>query len=379
MKLTAKVKLQPTSEQFPLLLSTLERANEACNAASDWAWENQTFRQFSLHKALYHSIKAEFSLSSQVVVRCFAKVADAYNLDKKCKRSFRPRGGFPYDSRILSWRIKDRETAHVSIWTLNGRESIPFVCGDRDWQLLQTQSGESDLVYRDGTFYLFTTCEVEEPELQDFSEFLGVDLGVTNIAVDSDGGVYAPPKSHVNSVRHKNRRLRKKLQSKGTKSAKRRLKKRSKKEARFAEDVNHCISKRIVAKAQDTGRGVAVEELGGIRDRVTVRRHQRATHHSWSFNSLRFKIEYKAALAGVPVVPVDPRNTSRTCPNPECGHVSKSNRQSQSSFRCVVCGFAGFADHIAAINIGRRAAVNQPHAVSAKAHSPEHLTASSVL
>ena len=138
------------------------------------------------------------------------------------------------------------------------------------------------------------------------------------------------------------------------------MKKRRRKEARFARDVNHSISKRIVAKAKDTAHGIALEELGGIRERVTVRRRQRATLHSWSFHDLRAKIEYKAALSGVPVVMVDPRNTSRTCPS--CGCIDKRNRPSQSSFLCVVCGFAGVADHIAAGNIARRAAVDLPHA-----------------
>lgn len=345
-----------------MLLVTLETANAACNAMSEWAWEHRKFGQYALHKAVYHRIRAEFRLSAQMVVRAIAKVTDAYKLDQKRRRRFNARGAFPYDSRILSWRLKDRASAHVSIWTVGGRHSIPFVCGDRDWELLQTQSGESDLVYRDGTFYIFTACEVEEPEPEDFGEFLGVDLGVKNIAVDSDGEVYAPAHAHVNSVRHKYRRLRQKLQKKGTKSAKRLLKKRRRKERRFAEDVNHCISKRIVVKAQGTGRGIALENLTGIRDRVTVRRRQRATHHSWGFASLRAKIEYKAALLGIPVVAVDPRNSSRTCPT--CGHIAKANRPVQSTFRCVECGYAGFADHIAAVNISRRAAVNQPDAVA---------------
>jgi IS605 OrfB family transposase len=190
---------------------------------------------------------------------------------------------------------------------------------------------------------------------------LGVDLGVTNIAVDSDGTIHSA--SHVNNVRFRHRRLRSRLQAKGTRSAKRRLKKLSGREHRFAKDTNHCISKKLVAKAKDTGRAIALETLGGIRNRVTVRRVQRATLHSWSFFQLRAFVEYKAQRAGVPVVLVDPRNTSRTCP--KCGHIDKANRKSQSAFSCVVCGFSGLADHIAAVNISRRAVVNLPIVVRA--------------
>jgi IS605 OrfB family transposase len=136
------------------------------------------------------------------------------------------------------------------------------------------------------------------------------------------------------------------------------LKQLSGTESRFARDVNHRISKRLVAKAKDTNRAIALEDLQGIRERVTVRRSQRATLHSWAFFQLRTFVTYKAKQVGVPVFLVDPRNTSRTCP--ACGHVDKANRPSQPKFSCVVCGYAGLADHIAAVNIGRRAAVNPP-------------------
>src|SRR5690606_26473738 len=135
-------------------------------------------------------------------------------------------------------------------------------------------------------------------------EFLGVDLGIRNIASDSDGEVFSG--DHVNGLRHRYARIRQRLQKKGTKSAKRLLKKRRHKEARFATDVNHRVAKMLVAKAKVTGRGIALEHLKGIRDRITVSKAQRRTHHSWAFHQLRSFIEYKARLAGVPVVLVNP-------------------------------------------------------------------------
>jgi putative transposase len=137
------------------------------------------------------------------------------------------------------------------------------------------------------------------------------------------------------------------------------LKRRSRKEKRFAKDVNHQIAKELVERAKDTGRGIALEELKGIRDRVTVRRAQRRQHSSWAFSDLRFKIEYKARLHGVPVVFADPRNPSRTCSI--CGCIDKHNRKDQATFLCVACGFSAYADTNAATVIGRKAAVNRPH------------------
>jgi len=126
----------------------------------------------------------------------------------------------------------------------------------------------------------------------DIEDYLGVDLGIKNIACDSEGTVYSA--KHLLNVRHRYRRLRKKLQAKGIKSAKRLLKKMSGRESRFANDVNHCISKKLVKRAKDSGRGLALEDLTHIRTRVTVRRKQRDQLHSWSFADLREKIEYKA-------------------------------------------------------------------------------------
>jgi len=237
--------------------------------------------------------------------------------------------------------------------------SIPFVAGERQMQLLQTRLGETDLLYHRGNWYLLATCDVQEPDPQDVDDVLGIDLGVTNIATDSDGTIYSG--STVKGVRYRQRRLRNKLQKKGTLSAKRRLRQLSGQEARFAKDVNHTISKRIVREAQRTKRGIALEDLKNIRTRVRARKSQRTVLHSWSFFQLQACIAYKAALAGVGVVLVDPRNTSRTCP--ACGHIDKANRPNQATFRCVSCGCAGHADTIAAENIRvlGRAAVMQPH------------------
>lgn len=353
MKLNAQVKLLPTPEQAQALKHTLETANAACDFVSARAWNEQVFRKYDLHHLCYQDVRNRFNLSAQVAVRVIAKVAYAYKLDKMNRRKFKPTGSIAFDDRILSWRMDD---ATISIWTMDGRHRIPFVCGKRQWEMLTARQGESNLSVFRGRFFLSATCELEEPELIETTDTLGVDLGVKNIAVDADGEIHSA--SHINNVRYRHGRLRAKLQAKGTRAAKRKLKRLSGKEHRFAKDTNHRISKQVVAKAKDTKRAIALENLNGIRQRVTVPRRQRATLHSWAFYQLRQFVEYKAKRAGIPVVLVDPRNTSRTCP--ECEYVHKANRKSQSEFTCVACGFAGFADHIAAINIGRRAAVSQP-------------------
>lgn len=267
----------------------------------------------------------------------------------------------PFDDRCLSWQL-DRKT--VSIWTTAGRQAMPFACSDTQLATLRAhRQGESDLIHRDGMWFLYATCDVPDAPLIDPCGFLGVDLGIANIATTSDGTVFAG--KGLNRVRHRNQRLRQKLQAKRTKSATRILKKRNRKEARFATDTNHVISKRIVTEAERTGRGIALEDLTGIRRRVRLRKPQRVTLHSWAFAQLGQFIAYKAVHAGLPVVYVDPAYTSQGCSS--CGHTERANRPNQSTFGCQSCGFSEHADRNAARNIASRgvsgwAAVMQPYA-----------------
>ena len=150
-------------------------------------------------------------------------------------------------------------------------------------------------MWRDGNWFLYATCDVPEAGQYEPDGFLGVDLGIVNIATTSDGRVMAG--RQVNRYRARQLGLRRKLQAKGTRSAKRRLMKRARKEARFAAAVNHRIAKRIVTEAERTGRGIALEDLTGIRARVRLRKPQRVTLHSWAFAQLGPFIAYKARRA----------------------------------------------------------------------------------
>jgi putative transposase len=358
MKLVAQIKLLPTTEQAQALASTLEACNRAANWVSKVAWDQKVFRNYDLRSRTYGQVKAEFGLSAQPAQHVIKKVADACRHNRSTRRRFRPLAAQPFDDRYLSWQLAQQT---VSIWTVCGRlKDVRFTCGAHQRRLLATRRGESDLLFRDGCWLLLATCEVPEQPQQSPVGMLGVDLGIVNIATTSDGTRYCG--SHVNRVRHRNRRLRQKLQRKGSKSAKRLLRKRRRTESRFAADVNHVISKRIVAEAVRTGRGITLEHLKGIHSRVRLRKPQRATLHSWSFDQLGGFIDYKARRAGVRVVFVDPSFTSQQCSR--CGHIDRDNRPDQSTFQCCRCGFAEHADVNAAVNLKVRgwAAVNPPNA-----------------
>ncbi|MDV5147996.1 transposase [Streptomyces sp. SBC-4] len=371
MKLVVQVKLLPTPAQATALEATLRACNEAASWVGEVAFERGEFRNFALRKHTYEPVKDRWRLGAQAAQHVIKKTCDAYatlranlkagNLGRPRSKSyrraigkpiaFRPQGAQPYDDRMLSWQTAERT---VSIWTTGGRmKGVAFTASPEQLAALALyRKGESDLLERDGMWFLHATCEVPEARRNtDPVDFLGVDLGIVNIATTSDGQITAG--RELNRYRLRERGLRAKLQMKNTPSAKRRMRKRRRKEARRARDINHKIAKRVVAEAERTGRGIALEDLGGIRERVRLRKPQRATHSSWSFAQLGAFIAYKARRAGVPVVYVDPAYTSRTCA--ECGHIDKANRVSQAFFACRNCGFVDHADRNSSRNIRARA------------------------
>ena len=353
---TVLVRLEAGVAERDALLRTVETMNRACDAIGEVAFRERCRGRTRLHSLTYRMAREQFGLSAQMAVRAIGKVGGAYVRDPSHKPTFRRRGSVPYDPRILSWKGEDRE--RVSLLTLDGRREFRVRWSEYGRQAVARGRlrGEADIVYRDGAFYLCLVVESHDPPPYTPVGVLGVDLGVVNLAVDSDGATYKA--DGVDRVRVSMDRIRARLQRAGTPSAKRHLKRLGQREGRFRRQTNHCISKSIVARAEDTARAVALEDLGGIRERTTVRRSQRRRHLSWSFRQLRTFVEYKAAAMGVPVVLVDPRNTSRTCPS--CGTVDKRNRPTRDEFRCVSCGLAGPADRIAATNIAARAGVDRP-------------------
>lgn len=352
MKLVAPIQLTPTPEQAKLLLETLGRCNAACDFLSAKAWEAGAFRQIPLHRLAYYEVRERFGLTAQAAIRCIKKVADAYTIDKITQRNFRPLGAQPYDARIF--RFVDDNA--VSIWTLTGRIKVPFVCGEHQRKLLAHRQGEVDLMCVRGKWYIGVGCDVPDAEPIGCSDALGVDFGIANIATDSDGKAYTG--EAIERVRSRMSRRRAGLQRRGTKAAKRRLRKLSGQQRRFQAHTNHVISKALVEAAKRSGRAIGLEDLTHIRKRVKARRSQWGRLHNWAFRQLRSFVAYKAQRAGVPVLFVDPKHTSKGCS--KCGTVDDRNRPDQATFSCIGCGHRAHADHNAARNIRARAAVNLP-------------------
>lgn len=375
MILTAQVKLIPDNNQSQLLTSTIITFNDACNYVSVIAFHKKKYHPVGLYNlkidntSFYYHLRSKYpNLNATHIQFVFRKVADAYrkqnglkNTNKKCKLIkpcyFKPMSAIPYDHRISNYKLVMRmiyctNTPDLNLYVIGGRIKIGYVLGNHQRKILSNSTlakncGESRLSYRNGKFYINIPIEQSvSPEIIS-TDCIGVDLGVSNIAVTSRGRIYS--NDAIEQKRIKFQKHRSSLQRCGSKSAKRRLKKISGKEAKFRKNVNHCISKELVAEAKGTESSIALEDLTHIRERTTVRKQQRARHHNWSFRQLRTFVSYKASMAGIVIKFVNPRYTSQRCSI--CGYIDKSNRKNQFQFQCKSCKHDAHADYNAAVNI----------------------------
>jgi putative transposase len=352
------------------LRQTQAAFNQAAIYCASVAWAKGVTNKNKLHRLVYGATRATYGLGAQLACCARDKAAETVRavraaperrnretnavIEKTCP-AFRDDSSIRYDVRTYRLMRLDQ----VGLYTLSGRVIGHLELGDFQRRTLSDRGwkiGGAELIRRDGVWYLHITQTKADPAPYEPTGWLGVDLGIVNIATDSDGASYSG--ESIERTRQWYRKRRAALQKVQTKSSKRHLKRLSRRQRHFQKDTNHCISKRLVATAKRAARGIALEELTGIRARVKVRgAAQRARHSNWAFGQLRQFVTYKAQRAGVRVVIIDPRATSQRCS--ACGHTERANRRTQAHFCCVLCQFATSADYNAAINI-ERAAVNQP-------------------
>jgi len=355
---TIALTLRPDAAERAALARLRERFNAACDDISGVAWGAQEFNKVRLQRLTYATARADYGLMAQHAIRAIAVVADSYKADKTWRHTFRSTAAVVLDTPRL-YRVVGNQ---ASITTLDGRLKVQLGIGGHQRQMLKdaVKLAEADLICDEkGRWRLKVCAHFPDVPATAPNDVLGVDLGIVALATDSDGVQYSGVQ--VLGLRARYAHMRRTLQKKGTSSARKLRRKRSKREHRFQADVNHVISKAIVQRAAHSGRAVASEDLTHLRSRVRLNRSQRRTHSSWSYADLRAKIAYKGAMHGVVVVAVDPRYTSQTCSR--CGHCEKANRHSQSSFQCTSCGLSLNADVNAALNLRERgrATVRLPH------------------
>lgn len=351
MHRTIKLKLDTTPAQKQALLNTLAGFTHAFNFVCEYAWLNSEKNSTALHKATYYPLKARLNLPSQLICAARVKATEAIKsalaLKKAGRKASQPRSKLcpvRYDQR--SYRV-DWTKCEASLASCAGRQIVKFSVPHYAASYTGYPVASADLIYRKGQLWLNVIISLPAPEFSPNDKTVGVDLGLNQPAVTSERNFLG--KRHWKEVERRNFRLKRALQSKGTKSAKRHLKKLAGRQRRFRTDCDHVLSKRIV-QSVPSGTTIVLEDLGQLRSRARLRSGEGQRRlHSWSFAQLRSFVSYKAEERGMSVVVIDPRYTSQTCSR--CGYRHRANRKVQALFECKKCAYSLNADLNAAYNI----------------------------
>lgn len=196
--------------------------------------------------------------------------------------------------------------------------------------------------------YCYISGTVREKEQLKVKDYIGVDLNTTGhcaVAGNPDTGKVFKLGKQSEYTHKKYKTLRMKLQRQRKHKVVKKIKNR---ESRIVRDINHKVSKKLVSIAMEAHKGIKLEKLEGIRKNKKQKKSFKYALHSWSFYQLNKMIEYKAQLAGIPVIYVDPAYTSKTCSR--CGLIGARN---DKKFKCS-CGHVDHADVNASFNIALR-------------------------
>lgn len=382
---TLKIRLYPTAAQELLFDETAYQYMLACNDVSDWIFSHDmclNAAQISIH--LYHHLRETYHLKAQLAQSVIKTVAARYktvNAQLKQKPCRFEADGQRYSfQRDINWlnkpirfsrpqcdlvRGRDYSFVHsgkdgalqLSINTLQGRVKCNYASFDYMQKFFQDgwKFGTAKLVEMNGIWFLHigATKEVKQIADEEIKHVVGIDRGLRFLAAtyDEKQKTMFYSGKEILKKRDKFDAVRAELQAKGTKSAKRVLKRISGRENRWMSDVNHSISKALVHR-YESGTVFVLEDLTGVSFEEANLHGAKQSHNlrSWSFYDLETKLTYKAKETGSKVVKVDPSYTSQRCPH--CGAIVKENRHHDThEYICSRCGFRSNDDRVGAMNI----------------------------
>ena len=357
--ITAKIQILVNPSDKQMLCDTMKAYSDACNYVSDYIYKTHNLSRYSIQEDTYYQVREIYGLRSQMAVSCVRTVIAKYKtILENQKEWIKP--VFRLPQLDLVWnRDYSLNTKNdiFSVNTLNGRIKVPFCKnGFEQYFADNCKFGTAKLVNKHGMFFLHipVTYEIHELQKSEVSNVVGIDRGIRFLAAtyDSKGKSAFYDGNTVKQKRAHYKSLRKQLQQVGTPSSRKRIKAIGKRENRWIQDINHCVSKALVENNPE-GTLFVIEDLTGIRsvtERVKVK--DRYVSVSWSYYDLEKKLSYKALKHHQFVEKVNPAYTSQTCP--KCSHTEKTNRNKHKHiFCCKNCGYKSNDDRIAAMNLHR--------------------------
>ena len=300
-----------SQEDSDALLKLLEWQRLAVNEASKANFGAKKNSIVDLHGKVYAPFRAAHpEIPAQVVVRALNECLSSYRSVKSNKHKLafpicKNRLSIQLDKRLYS---RDKKNKYgIQITTANGRKSFSIQLYPKLQALLDALQYKDPKVFvRDGQIWIALVFDDNQPRLESPKLALGVDFGIRVSAACSDGRLIID--REFNAQKRRLRYLKRCLQSKGTESARRHLKKLSRKERNRNKNQTHLLANAILKTDADT---IAVENLKGIKAKKNRFQNKNRISQVPLFD-LRAKLTYKALRLGKQVVAVNPYMTSQT-------------------------------------------------------------------
>lgn len=341
---TVRLKAQHSKQ----LIETMLEFSKATKFAYSYALKNKIGSWKTLHQRTYREIREFSKLPSQLCCKAIKFALETKKRLRNRKVNFSKELSIQYDHRSYSFDFSGK----CSLSTIKGRVRqnlyIPeyYLNTYRDWEI---RSATLSKVGKDIFLNITVTKEVSPGISTSNSNVIGVDVGINNLATTSEKHFFKGIKAKIARLQ----RLKSRLQSKGTRSARRHLRELSGRQTRFMRSVNHEVSKCIVSRL-NAGDIVVLEDLQGIRDKRRGKTMNRLLSN-WAFAQLRGFIEYKAVRKGALFITISPQNTSKTCSR--CNELTSRRPKNAGFFKCLNCGYSCNADINASFNLRGRADV----------------------
>lgn len=382
---TVKLRLYTDPEQNRMLAEMSRSYTQVCNYISEYIFNNGfNLNSVRIQEKIYKSLRECFKLKSQMCISAIKTVTAKYKTIKEQQKQnpYRYRsedGRWERIPKALEWLwkpivfrkpqadlVRGRDYSFIgskemlSLNTLEKRIHLVFAKPESfDKYFNETWSfGTGKIICINGIWYFHIPVTREQENCFDPcmpKHVVGIDRGLRFLATayDEKGETCFFDGKKITEKRCRFQELRAELQSKGTKSAKRVLKRLSQRENRWMSDVNHRISKTLVKKyGGDTL--FVLEDLKGISfsdDLLSGRSKEQRQHlRTWTFYQFEQFLMYKAEETGSGVIKVSPRYTSQRCP--KCGRIHKENRKKDThEYICDSCGYRSNDDRIGAMNL----------------------------
>jgi len=367
--LSVKCKLQVTPELSQEIDLTLARFADACNQILDTAKESKQWNATKLHHLVYYPVKTATGLKANMVCQAIRRVVGNAKAVKQIHK-FRPTS-INLDYQLF--KLDSKDDSKIGITLIGGRRKFKLLIGNYQRALLKGQKPTAATLNKTkkGDYYVNICVEIPTEPTGKTPRVIGVDLGRKDIATTSTEKSWSG--EQIQATRDRYSKVRANVQRKRTRNSRRLLRRLQGREQRFQKWLNHNISKQLVNEAKTANAALAFEDLTGIRDNLNEKprsKTERRRTNNWAFYQLRMFVQYKAIIAGVPVVFVPPAYTSQTCSR--CGHLhtvkGKSYRNGKR-FKCGHCGFEHDADINAAKNIAALGlSVSQPESPGMTCH-----------